>query len=101
MLVKSYNISLEPPQREGMKEERYEAQREEVRLLKYALNDISIEKREDEYILTITERYKNKDKMNNVYLKDRRSISWPKHTPQQPEEDGDARYYREERGREP
>lgn len=49
-----------------------------MRLLKYALNDISVERREDEYVLTITERFKGKDKMNNTYLKDRRSSSWPK-----------------------
>lgn len=72
-----------------MREERYEAQREEVRLLKYALNDISIERKEDEYILTITERYKTKDKMNNVYLKDKRSLSWPKHSSKGEENEDD------------
>lgn len=43
----------------------FENEREEIRLLKYALNDIQVEKKEDEYILTITQRYREKDTMNN------------------------------------
>ena len=44
---------MQPP-REEVRGEHYETAREEVRLLKYALNDISVERREDEYVLTIT-----------------------------------------------
>jgi hypothetical protein len=41
------------------------------------MNDISVERKEDDYVLTITERYREKDKMNNSYVKIKRSLSSP------------------------
>jgi len=46
-------------------------------LLKYALNDIHIDRKEDECILTITTRFKPRDTAQQE-LRQRRSTSWPK-----------------------
>ena len=47
-------------------------------MLKYALNDIQVEKKEDEYILTITQRFGHRDTFNNGNNRGNRSTSWPK-----------------------
>ena len=52
-------------------------EKQQLRLLKFAMNDISVERKEDDYVLTITERYREKDKMNNSYVKIKRSLSSP------------------------
>jgi len=47
-------------------------------LLKYALNDIHIDKQDNEWTLTITQRFKPKEVTNEEH-REGRSGSWPKH----------------------
>jgi hypothetical protein len=65
----------------------FDSQREEIRLLKYALNDISVQRKDNDFILTITQRFKEKDSMNNTYVREKRSFSWPKHRADRTEEE--------------
>lgn len=47
-------------------------------MLKYALNNIQVERKEDEYILTITQRFGHRDTFSSNNCRGNRSISWPK-----------------------
>lgn len=37
----------------------YSAKKKEISLLKYALNSITLERKDDEYILSVTERFRS------------------------------------------
>lgn len=53
--------------------------------------------------MSVTERFRDKDQMNNVYVKDHRSASWPKNyvtrRGEESEEEVDFRFRREVEGR--
>jgi hypothetical protein len=54
--------------------------------------------------MSVTERFRDKDQMNNVYVKDHRSASWPKNyithrAEDSEEEELDLRFRREVEGR--
>lgn len=91
VFIKAYHLEDDArahrPREERMRE--FDSQREEIRLLKYALNDISVQRRDNDFILTITQRFKEKDSMNNTYVREKRSFSWPKHRTDNSEEEGE------------
>jgi hypothetical protein len=106
VLIRAFHVREESlsRQRRSSRDESFEAERQEIRLLKYALNSITVERSgENDYVLSITERFREKDQMNNVYTKEHRSASWPKnHVPRREdsEEEVDLQFTREVESRE-
>lgn len=81
VFIKAYNLEDEAANGYEDREPKstfFDSEREEIRLLKYALNDIHIDKKEEECILTITQRFKQKETSLQENRQSRAS-SWPKH----------------------
>jgi hypothetical protein len=56
VLIKAFNVKEESlvRQRTASNEDSFDSARQEIRLLKYALNSICVERRQDEFVMSIT-----------------------------------------------